>query len=514
MPNKLKLVFSCTLLLTIVFAYSAKSELFFNSFVSYNNLLALNSNSTEEHVADISINPLEFNVPPFTIVPGSNKGASAKARVNRSDVGKVVNIEVANNNDNTRITFDITKDFSTQVRIINFPFRLMFDAPMPYEWAVPEKSLENPALIKVVSSIRYGHPDNDTFRVIANLKYPVNINRVFLIPDNTGNKSFKFVVDLRQSDMLTTLLNSSTVVIPQTREYYARLEQNAFESQKLATDNKREVAVNRWIDSYLQKVDYPAPIIQSSGGNNKKIIVVIDPGHGGKDPGAMPSPDSNIREKDIVLNIGKLVTAELIKNPNIAVVLTRRGDYFVPLKDRILWAKRFNADLFVSIHADRAPSEDSAGLSVYTLSQNASDVQTQVIATDQNKSDVIAGLSDNEDNEVSRILINLLQRVKINDSVALAQAVLGSASQNINLLPNPMRSAGFMVLQVPETPSILIETGFLSNTKDTKNLSDSSYQKLVASKIANGIENYLLNSAKIKKLPSDNATLDTDGIKG
>ncbi|KAL0263805.1 UNVERIFIED_CONTAM: hypothetical protein PYX00_011104 [Menopon gallinae] len=270
---------------------------------------------------------------------------------------------------------------------------------MPYKWEVPEESLENPSLTRVVSSIKYGNPDESTFRILANLKYPVNINRAFIAPNNDN---YKFVVDFRQADMLTNLLNSSTVVIPQSKEYYAMLEHNAVIEQQKNFADKREIAISKWLDSYLKNVNYPTPILQRDKDQNPKVIVVIDPGHGGKDPGAMPSPDSNIKEKDIVLSISNNIVGNLLKNPDIGVVLTRRSDYFVPLKDRILWAKKFNADLFISIHADRAPSSDSSGLSVYTLSQNASDAQTQVIATNQNKSDIIAGLNDDEDTEVSR----------------------------------------------------------------------------------------------------------------
>lgn len=415
-------------------------------------------------------------------------------------VGHIVDVQAVNNTPNTLLSFDVTKNFSTQIRIINFPFRLVFDAPMPYDWQVSNKSLNNVELANTVSSIHYGVTDHSTFRVLANLKYPVSINNAFLI---NSNHDYKLVINYRQSDMIGSLLNTSTIVTPRTKEYYALLQRNNEQNLNNVIDEKRELAINKWINSYLQNTSYPAPKLESANASGYKAVVVIDPGHGGKDPGASPNYNNDIKEKDIVLKIGTRVKDILLQNPQIAVVLTRRGDYFVPLKDRTLWAKNFNADLFVSIHADRAPSPEFSGVSVYTLSSRASDVQSQVIATDQNKSDIIAGLSPDEDSEVSKILINLLQQVKLSSSADLAKSILNSVSESINLLPNPMRSAGFVVLQVPQVPSILIETGFLSNVKDTRYLSNPEYQNLMAEKIASGIINYLLANHKINNLNSN-----------
>lgn len=406
---------------------------------------------------------------------------------------------ITNGNGSTKIIFSVTKDFPTNVQIINFPFRLIFDVPLPYRWSVPSNSLSNASLAKVISSISYGNSSSDTLRILANLKYPVNINNAVLVKNEKDN-NYKFMLDVRQADVLTSLLSSNTIVVPRTQEYYSILQASSVNQKKVITEQKSEVAINSWVGGYLDNVIYPRPYEQKAKGvdnSSKTAVVVIDPGHGGKDPGAMPSITSNVREKDIVLNISKYVSSNLLNNPKISVVLIRNGDYFVPLKDRILWAKKFNADLFVSIHADRAPSPEYSGLSVYTLSNTASDAQTQVIAIDQNRSDLIAGLKDNEDSEVSRILINLLQRLKINDSVALAKSILNSVANDVKLLPNPIRFAGFAVLQVPEIPSVLVETGFLSNNHDTTNLVDPIYQQLIASKISKGIEDYLVLNKKI-----------------
>ncbi|MGV3278490.1 N-acetylmuramoyl-L-alanine amidase [Rickettsiales bacterium LUAb2] len=444
-----------------------------------------------------SLNPIDIKNDPIMNLNSSDNKAAASSSKNTTP-GEVIDIQATSKDDVTRIIFDVSKDFSTEVKIVNFPFRLMFDLPTPYVWKVDNSSLDNPDLDKVMRSLRYGYPNANVFRVIADLKVPVNVDRAFLVP---YNNNYRFVIDLKPANVLTTLLNSSTLVVPSTEASYVNLAQINTKDQVAINDQKRNIAVNKWVDSYLSSVNYPLPVVE--GNPNSKVVIVIDPGHGGKDPGAMPSPDSPINEKTIVLQIAKLIKEDLLKNQEVQVILTRRGDYFVPLKDRILWAKKYNADLFVSIHADRAVSNDSSGMSVYTLSEKASDAQTQVIATDQNKSDIIAGFNiGEEDTQVSRILISLLQRVKVNDSVTLAKDVLSSASTNVNLLFNPLRSAGFVVLQVPETPSILIETGFLSNDGDVNKLTNPQYQAIIAQKITEGIEQYLWDSKKLKLMPA------------
>lgn len=506
MKNKLRIILSLLFLSNILYCVN----LFANNAEFNVPTLSLDTNELSIFDTNKSINRDKFrnsvqkvdkNIP--NITSDNRKGIEINHTSNKSS--KIVEgefydvVATQNNNGTSTISFSFTKEFPTNLQIINFPFRIIFDVPQPYKWRVPFSSLENYNLAKIFSSISYGKVGEGSFRILANLKYPVNISNAVVVK-NSNDSNYKFIIDVRQADTLTSLLSSNTLVIPRTAEYYNLLNKSSENQQNISVNTKTEVAINNWVGGYLDNITYPRPYLQvpekANAAGSKRYVVVIDPGHGGKDPGAMPSLTSSVREKDIVLAISKYISNNLLRNPNIAVVLLRTGDYFIPLKDRILWAKRFNADLFVSIHADRAPSEESFGMSVYTLSNVASDAQTQVIAADQNKSDIIAGLKDNDDSEVSRILINLLQRLKVNDSVILAKSILNSVSTDIKLLPNPIRFAGFAVLQVPEIPSVLIETGFLSNTSDTVNLKDQRYQQLIASKIAKGIEDYLISNDK------------------
>lgn len=421
----------------------------------------------------------------------------------REPFGYIIGVRAQSiDSDVTRIEFDVTRDFATRLHVSNFPFKLVFDAPMPYKWRVAPEQLQEPGLARLMNDITYDVSSGENLRIIANLKFPVTIESAGFFPKPGEDGVYEFLVDVKQVDSTNYLLNSSTLVVPALSKYYRGLEHQHKHSVLRYQDERRELALNKWIESYLRDTSYPHPTVQSNTSQtSEKVIVVIDPGHGGRDPGATTGGGDQIKEKAIVLDIAKMIRDKLLKNPNISVVLMRKGDYFIPLKDRILWAKALNADLFVSIHADKAPDPESSGLSVYTLSEKASDVQTEVIATDQNKSDVIAG-AINEDTSISRILLNLLQRVKLNDSKKLARSIVDSASNDLTMLAAPIRSAGFAVLQVPQVPAVLVETGFLSNSKDTSNLTTQHYRERVSAEIANGIENYLLKKGKIKTVQS------------
>ena len=208
-------------------------------------------------------------------------------------------------------------------------------------------------------------------------------------------------------------------------------------------------------------------------------------------------------EKDIVLEVAKLLKVYLEDNDKIAVVLTRADDYYLPLRDRILWAEQFAVDLFVSLHADNSEtSTNSSGLSIYTLSEVASDIQAQKLANNANQSDIVAGVTASiEDEMVNRILASLAQRVKVNDSIVLAQNVVMQSADVIKLLVNPVRSAGFAVLKVPNTPSVLIELGFLSNEGDRSNFQSISYKQLLARNISIGILAYLYDRKYLNTMP-------------
>ena len=217
-------------------------------------------------------------------------------------------------------------------------------------------------------------------------------------------------------------------------------------------------------------------------------LVVIDAGHGGHDPGAI-SPHGGQLEKDVTLAIAKSVRNEMLKSGRVRVALTRDTDKFIVLQDRFQLARKLRADLFISIHADSAESPEVTGGTVYTLSEVASDREAQRLAARENKANIINGVNlGGADANVSSILIDLTQRETMNVSADFAKLLLREAAPNMRIRGNSHRFASFIVLKAPDTPSVLFETGYLSNEADVTFLASQSGQGKVARALANAIQ--------------------------
>lgn len=217
-------------------------------------------------------------------------------------------------------------------------------------------------------------------------------------------------------------------------------------------------------------------------------LVVIDAGHGGHDPGAI-SPHGGQREKDVTLAIAKAVRDEMLKSGRVRVALTRDSDKFIVLQDRYQIARKLNADLFISIHADSADNPQASGGTVYTLSEIASDREAQRLAARENKANILNGVNlGGADANVSSILIDLTQRETMNVSADFAKLLLREATPNMRIRGNSHRFASFIVLSAPDTPSVLFETGYLSNASDVRFLASSTGRQKVARAVANAIQ--------------------------
>jgi len=221
------------------------------------------------------------------------------------------------------------------------------------------------------------------------------------------------------------------------------------------------------------------------------VIVAIDAGHGGEDPGARGRGGTN--EKDVTLAIARRLKARIDKEPGIRAVLIRDGDYFIPLGQRVAKARRVQADLFVSIHADAWIRPDVKGSSVFALSERgATSVAARMLAQRENQSDVIGGVTLGvKDPVLARTLLDLSQTATINDSLKLGKAVLSELGDVNDLHKHAVEQAGFAVLKAPDVPSILVETAFISNPEEEKRLKDGAYQDKMAQAILSGIKRYL-----------------------
>jgi N-acetylmuramoyl-L-alanine amidase len=231
----------------------------------------------------------------------------------------------------------------------------------------------------------------------------------------------------------------------------------------------------------------------------RMVTIALDPGHGGEDPGATGA--TGVHEKDIVLEVAKRLKAKLEDLPNTRVMLTRDADFFVPLGQRVEKARKVQADLFVSIHADAFVERTARGSSVFVLSEKgASSSAARWLAADQNKADLIGGVNlASHDKQLASVLMDLSQTAQINDSMKLGKAVLTEIGGINRLHRGVVEQAGFAVLKAPDIPSILVETAFISNPEEEARLKDDAYQNQLADAITKGIKRYFAYNPPLAK---------------
>ena len=233
------------------------------------------------------------------------------------------------------------------------------------------------------------------------------------------------------------------------------------------------------------------------------VTIALDPGHGGEDPGAVGR--AGTYEKNVVLAIGLQLRDIINSEPNMRAYLTRDADFFVPLATRVEKARRVQADLFVSIHADAFVEPTARGASVFVLSERgASSTAARWLANKENGADLIGGVNLKARNkEAAKILLDLSTTSQIRDSTHLAQAVLGQLGAVGQLHKAEVERAGFAVLRAPDMPSILVETAFISNPKEEQRLADPDYQRKVAQAVFGGVKRFI---AKYPPPPKNRAT--------
>jgi N-acetylmuramoyl-L-alanine amidase len=249
----------------------------------------------------------------------------------------------------------------------------------------------------------------------------------------------------------------------------------------------------------------PEPPVSRSPSNGPRmrrlLTVAIDPGHGGEDPGA--TGGAGTHEKDVVLSIARLLKAKIDAQPNMRAMMTRDSDYFVPLGVRVQKARRVQADLFVSIHADAFLSPEARGASVFVLSdRGASSAQAKWLANKENAADMIGGANlGSKDAQVTRVLLDLSTTAQIADSMKVGRAVLQQIGGINRLHKGQVEQAGFAVLKAPDIPSILVETAFISNPEEEAKLNDPNHQNQLAEAILRGIRSYFAKNPPLSRNP-------------
>ena len=379
--------------------------------------------------------------------------------------------------DKTRVVLEFSGTGDAQYRLQQQanPPRLMLDLPgSQWQTAAPQLPL-HAGVIKAVTQAASG----DGVRLTLDTRGAATARKPFFIPAANG-LPLRLVMDLVAGGAAPgAQVSASQASAPQTAVIQATPA-----SVSSAVPVVTGAPVQAVLRSVSVPIPQPKPQARSPGGSSGggKRVIVIDAGHGGKDPGA--TGPTGTREKDITLKTALELRDALSRTGRYTVYLTRSDDRFIILRDRTRIAQRHKADLFISLHADAHARPDAHGLSIYTLSETSSDREAAALAARENKADLIGGVDlTGESSEVSSILIELVQRESMNLSAKYAQTLFASLEKRVKMLRNTHRFAGFMVLKAPDTPSVLVEMGFISNGKEEWQLKQRSYR----SKIIDGI---------------------------
>lgn len=378
----------------------------------------------------------------------------------------------------TRLTLESSAPISYNVFTVGTPARLVLDLEdVEFNAALEQLPARISPADPYVSGVRIGRFRPGVVRLVLDLKAQVK-PQVFLLKP-VGEYGHRLVLDvypLVEPDPVMALLDRID-----TPTAGASPTENPEKSGKPAATFNGTPA----------PVTVPAGRKAHPAGDVARLITVaIDAGHGGEDPGARGR--SGTQEKQVTLAIARKLKALVDDEPNMRGVLIRDGDYFIPLVNRVIKARKVQADLFVSIHADAYVKPHARGSSVFALSeQGATSAAARWLARKENEADLIGGMNiDVADPTLKQVLIDLSQTATINDSLKLAKAVLGEIGGVNDLHKAHVEQAGFAVLKAPDIPSILVETAFLTNPEEEKKLKDDKYQDKLAQAILVGIRKY------------------------
>ncbi|MBB4076391.1 N-acetylmuramoyl-L-alanine amidase [Bartonella fuyuanensis] len=357
---------------------------------------------------------------------------------------RLINFRTIGDSVHTRIIAVFNSKPNVRLQVLDKPARLVINLSA-IDFSMQNTPLKKQNILSIMlSDVRYAFSDRQTSRIILTSK------TAFIVEKNVVKKlengSWQLLIDIHKD----------------TQEKFDEILKN---QQKINFDIK-------------------TPMIPA-----RDFRVVLDPGHGGIDGGARGV--TGILEKDVTLDFARALRDELQKEPHIAVALTRDSNIFLRLSERVKKAQEFDADLFISIHADTIDVHSLRGATVYTMSDKASDAIAKSLAESENQVDLLDGLPADETLEVTDILMDLTRRETHAFSVNFANSVISNLSKShINLINNPHRYANFQVLRASDIPSVLIEIGYLSNKEDEKLLNDPYWRKQMAASIAYSVRQF------------------------
>jgi N-acetylmuramoyl-L-alanine amidase len=367
-----------------------------------------------------------------TLIPVSARAAIANA------------VRLHDHITHTRFVVELSDDVSFKLRRLADPYRLAIDVA-GLQWSVQD----SPSLpVGLISGVQFKPQDSVKADILLSLSGPAKVARSFVLPATAATPT-RLVIDLE----------------PTTRELFL--------AEAVAAPH----------------VTKAAAVVSRQAEAPRRKVVVLDPGHGGIDPGAIGS--SGTYEKHITLSAAKQLKARLEATGRYKVILTRDSDDSLALRKRTEIAHDAAADIFMSLHADSIHDPSIRGLSVYTLSEKASDAEAEALAAHENQADIIIGMDlTSQPPEVRNILVDLAQRESRNLATQLADKLIGELQREVRLLPNTHRFAGFAVLKSPDIPSVLVEMGYLSNHSDEASLKKDAYRAKLMAAIVRGLDQY------------------------
>jgi N-acetylmuramoyl-L-alanine amidase len=350
----------------------------------------------------------------------------------------------------------------------------------------------------MIKGYRSGVLDDGLTRIIFDLGAPALVAQAFFLPKTSFNLP-RLVIDVKPSSVNLFQARLGDVFGNRNLKGPGKARAPVSDFARMQDRIAREVIPAPADDAPVALAPIP-PQPQPKPGRQRKYTVVIDPGHGGEDPGAIGR--GGVREKSITLQVAKQLARQLEETGRYKAVLTRKTDVYIRLRERVAFSRRVKGDLFVSIHADKIGRTGVRGASIYTLSEKASDHETARLAEQENNSGVVAGVDlAAESQDVADILLDLAMREKMNESKLLGRYVEEALiNNNVRLLPNSHRAADFAVLKAPDVPSVLIETGFLSNADEVKLLTSPQFQRKIAGAVVDGIDAYFRKIHALQKL--------------
>lgn len=391
----------------------------------------------------------------------------------------------------TRFSIAVTRAVSFNVHVLPDPYRAIVDLP-ELVFQLPRDSGKTGA--GLVTAYRFGRIDEGRSRIVMDARGPVLIERSFVEPARADLPA-RLVIELVGTDAATyARLNGGErpAAEPAEDEQAAvALEQPIAEQAVEEAPAERAAAAR--VPVPLPKPDRtrsaPKPKLVAQPRKAGKRVVVIDPGHGGVDPGAIGL--GGTAEKEVVLAFARALKAALERSKRYTVVLTRDKDVFLTLRERVKVARDHNADLLIALHADSLKRAGTRGATVYTLSDRASDAEAEALAQKENRSDIIGGVDlGAETEEVTGILIDLAQRETRTHSTVFAKHLAKELKGVTQLTGRPIRSAGFRVLKAPDVPSVLLELGYLSSRADEQLLNSGDWRAKVSKSVAAAIDQY------------------------